>query len=200
MYSEIPQYGLRAYALLFSRHGTKEAFKQSELDWLVSESMKKKIFSLLLRSGWIRKCSREAYCCVKPEKVMAGLLDFKVPEIIKKAEREYAFTGLSAIEIWSDYSYVQRGVEKSPYFMKVLRKDLDYWKSFFNENNVPVYVGSGSTIGEYVILVPVDCLRKTEKYGFYVEGLEDAMKTAGSKEIYAYAYEYMKEKYGHAAA
>ena len=59
--SEIPGYGLRAYALFFSRHGSSESFSQNELDWIVGQSMRKKIFSLLLKSGWIRKVSRNSY-------------------------------------------------------------------------------------------------------------------------------------------
>jgi len=200
MYSEIPQYGLRAYALLFARHGSREEFKQSELDWLVGESMKKKIFALLLRAGWIRKTSRTNYKCVNPERVIKGLLEFKVPDVIRTAERDYAFTGLSAIEIWSDYAYVQRGLEKSPYFVKVLEKDLDYWKDFFSRANIPVYVNAGSTIGEYVILVPVKKLHYTKQNGLKVEELKATMAAARSNSIHSYAYEYMKDKYGPAAA
>src|SRR3989339_782368 len=131
MISEIPQYCLRAYALFFTKHGSRELFKQSELDWVVSQSMKKKIFYILLKSGWIKKASRTSYKCVQPNMVFKGLLEFKVPEIMKKAKRPYAFTNLSSVEIWSDYAYVQRGIEKSPYFIKVFKKDLRYWKEFF---------------------------------------------------------------------
>src|SRR3989344_4783708 len=113
---EIPQYGLKAYALFFAKHKDREAFKQSELDWIVGQSMKKKIFSLLLRSGWIKKQSGNTYICINPEVIINSLLKFKVPKIMEEAKRDYAFTNLSAIEIWSDYSYVQRGIEKSPYF------------------------------------------------------------------------------------
>ena len=112
MATEIPQYGLKAYALFFSKHKDKEEFKQSELDWIVGQSMKKKIFSLLLRAGWAKKQSDNTYICINPEIVIKSLLEFKVPQIIKEAERDYAFTNLSAVEIWSDYSYVQRGIEK----------------------------------------------------------------------------------------
>ncbi|HLD38255.1 MAG TPA: hypothetical protein VJA20_02345, partial [Candidatus Nanoarchaeia archaeon] len=137
MYNEIPKYGLRAYALFFSKHGLSEEFSQSDLDWIVGESMKKKIFSLLLNNGWIKKASTGSYKCINPEMILKGLLEFKVPQIIKESKKPYAFTGLSAIEIWSDYSYIQRGREKSPYYIKVLRKDLKYWKSFFNRNRIP---------------------------------------------------------------
>ena len=200
MTTEIPQYCLRAYALFFSKHGSRESFRQSELDWIVSQSMKKKMFSLLVRAGWIKKISRNAYKCIKPEKAVKGLLDFKVPELIKEAKKPYAFTNLSAIEIWSDYSYVQRGIEKSPYFIKILKKDLRYWKEFFNKNNIPNYVNQGSTIGEYVILIPVDKIKPVDKGGLKVEPLKKTLKIAKKNEMYLYTYNYMRKKYGYAAA
>lgn len=196
---EIPQYGLKAYALFFTKHGLNEEFGQSDLDWIVRQSMKKKIFSLLLRSGWIKKASRDRYVCVSPEKAIKGLLEFKVPGIIKKSERPYAFTGLSAIEVWSDYSYVQRGIEKSPYFIKVLKRDLSYWRAFFSKYEIPFYINDGGTIGEYVILKPVDNLGFTEKGGYKVVNLHEAMKLAEANETYSYPHDYMRRKYGHAA-
>ncbi len=196
MITEIPQYGLRAYALFFSKYGLRETFKQSELDWIVSNSMKKKIFSLLLRSGWIKKKSREEYKCIEPNKIFSGLLEFKVPIIIKNSKKPYAFANLSAIEIWSDYSYIQRGIEKSPYFIKILKKDLIYWKEFFNKNNIPNYINGGTTIGEYVILIPVNKISPINKEGLKVESLKETLKIAKDNEMYTYQYNYMKKKYG----
>lgn len=196
MYNEIPYYGLRAYALFFSRHGVKEEFSQSDLDWIVGQSMKKKIFSLLTNNGWTKKVSRNSYKCVAPEIILGGLLEFKVPNIIKKAKRPYAFTGLSAIEIWSDYSYIQRGREKSPYYIKILKKDLKYWKSFFNKYKIPNYVKTGSTIGEFVILVPVNALNNVKKDEFYVDSLQETKEIAKTNSFYAYPYQYIKERYG----
>ena len=196
MISEIPPYCLRAYALFFSRYGSREPFRQSELDWIVGQSMKKKIFSLLLKFGWIAKDSRDTYRCIDPQNAIRGLLDFKVPEIIKESGKLYAFTNLSAIEIWSDYSYVQRSIDKSPYFIKVLKKDLRYWKEFFNKNNIPNYVNEGSTIGEHVILIPVEKIEFIDKDGLKVEPLKKVIKIAKDNEMYNYSYNYMREKYG----
>ena len=200
MISEIPQYCLRAYSLFFTKHGPRGQFKQSELNWIVSQSMKKKIFSILLRAGWIVKYSRDTYKCLEPDMIVKGILEFKVPQIIKEASKPYAFTNLSAVEIWSDYSYIQRGIEKSPYFIKVLRKDLKYWKEFFNKINIPNYIKEGSTIGEYVILIPVNEIKFAEKDGLKVEQLNETLKTAKSNEMYSYAYNYMRKKYGTASA
>ena len=196
MYNEIPNYGLRAYALFFSKHGLHEEFTQSDLDWIVGQSMKKKIFSLLLNNGWIKKVRANSYKCINPELILKGLLDFKVSQIIKEAKKPYSFTGLSAIEIWSDYSYVQRGREKSPYYVKILKKDLRYWKSFFNRYRIPNYIKAGSTIGEFIILEPVEKLNPTEKDEMYVDTLKETEKMAKANSFYAYPYNYMKEKYG----
>lgn len=196
MTSEIPQYCMKAYALFFYRHKITTEFKQSDLDWLVSASMKKKIFSLLLKAGWIQKKSRSTYQCEDPAKIFLRLLDFRVPEIIKNSKKEYSLTGLSAVEIWSNYSYTQRGKEKSPYFIKVLIKDLSYWKQLFNKNNIPNYINEGTNIGEYVIIIPVEKIDCAEKNGFKVEKLKEALRIAKSNKIYKYPYEYMRNKYG----
>jgi hypothetical protein len=195
----IPQYGLKAYALLYLRHGVSEEFKQSELDWIVSESMKKKIFSLLLRSGWIVKKQASTYVCKNPSEAIKGLLEFRVPQIIKAAQRTYAFTQLSAVEIWSDFSYTLRGIEKSPYFVKVLKKDINYWKGFFSKHEIPYYIGAGAAIGEYVILMPVASFSSVEKDAFKVESLKETVRYAKLYDIYEYAVQYMKNKYGAAA-
>jgi len=153
-----------------------------------------------LRAGWIKKQSDDTYICISPEVVMKDLLEFKVPQIIKKAEKDYAFTNLSAVEIWSDYSYVQRRIEKSPYFIKILKKDLKYWKNFFNSYNIPNYVNSGTSIGEYIILNPVERLSFVEKEGCKVESLRDTIKIAKLNEMYLYAYNYIRNKYKNVTA
>src|SRR3989338_9252466 len=195
MTSEIPAYAMRAYALFYSRYGSREPFTQSVLDWITGISMKKKIFSVLVKAGWIKKESREEYVCVSPEKAVVDLLIFKVTEIIKTAEKPYAFTQLSAIEIWSDYAYVQREKARSPYFIKIEQKDTSYWKFFFQEHSIPYYTGKGSTIGEFVILVPVKKIRAVQKEGMWVEPLSETIKIAKKNEMYEYAYEYMRKKY-----
>ena len=86
MSTEIPAYGLRAYALLFSRHGSREPFSQKDLDWMVKESMRKKIFAVLLNSGWIRKLGRKLYQCIAPETAIKNLLEWRVPQMIKEAK------------------------------------------------------------------------------------------------------------------
>src|SRR3989344_2945651 len=176
MINEIPQYGLRAYALFFSKHDSIEPFTQKELDWILSDSMKKKVFSLLLNNGWIKKQSYNSYTCISPEIIFKNLLNFKIPELIKKSEKSYSFTNLSAVEMWSDYSYVQRGIDKSP------------------------YLNEGSTIGEYVILIPRNRIKYVNKDGLKVISLKETLNIAKENKMHLYAYNYMKNKYGKTSA
>ena len=160
---------------------------------------KNSIFALLLRSGWIKKRSGGTYSCTNPSDAIKGLLEFRVPGMMKDARKPYAFTRFSAVEIWSDFSYVQRSMEKSPYFIKVLRKDMHYWKAFFHAREIPNYVGSGATVGEYVILIPVARFSYEEKGAFKVDSLRETMRYAESNDVYAYASEYMERTYGASA-
>ncbi len=200
MTTEIPGYALRAYALFYTKYGSREPFTQTALDWITGTSMKKKIFSVLMHAGWIQKKDRTNYVCISPDKAVERLLDFKVPVIIKEAVKPYAFTGLSAIEIWSDYVYVQRSRERSPYFIEVLRRDMPYWKRFFHQHSIPAYVEKGTTIGEFVIMMPKDKIGPVQKEIISVIPLKEAMRMAQENEMYAYAYHYMRKKYGNAAA
>ena len=135
-------------------------------------------------------------CATKPNEIFSHLLDFRVPEIMKTAGRDYCFTGLSAIEVWSDYSYVQRDIKRSPYFVKVLEKDIRYWKGFFAAQEIQVYEKEGTTIGEFVVLIPVRRVAWKIKDNLKVEPLNETMENAGKNELYEYAYNYMRENYG----
>ena len=57
-------------------------------------------------------------------------------------------------------------------------------------------MNKGTTIGEYVILIPVTHVVFEEKDDVKVEPLKKAMKEAASNNLYAYVCAYMKKKYG----
>ena len=61
-------------------------------------------------------------------------------------------------------------------------------------------MNEGSTIGEYVILIPVNKIKSVSKDGFKVVSLKEAFKIAKKNKMYLYAYNYMKKKYGKTAA
>lgn len=189
---------MRAYAVLYTTYGNEESFAQAELEWVVSESMRKKIFAVLLGSGWIHKISRRTYRCAEPGSIFRGMASFRVHDLMQEAKRPCAFTGMSAIELWSDYSYVQRSMKKSPYHLEVLRQDLPYWKRFFSGRGIPAYVGEGSAVGEYVTLYPRERIRAVGRHGVRVIPYRRALRMAEDNELFSAAAEYMREH--HAAA
>jgi hypothetical protein len=87
-------------------------------------------------------------------------------------------------------------MEKSPYFIKVLKSDLEYWKKFFHKTRIPTYVNDGKIIGEYVVLIPVEKIDQVQAHGISVEPRSVTMKYAKANSMYAYAYGYIQGKYG----
>mgnify|MGYP001574045967 CR=1 FL=1 len=194
----LPAFGLRAYAWFYSKFGSKRGFSQSELDWIVSEPMKKKIFSALVRAGWLVKKSRFEYACIEPRAAVMGVLEPRIEDALRNAKLIYCLTGASAIEAWSDYSYVQRSVERSPFFLKVLKKDVGKWKKFFASKQIPFYEKKGGTVGEFIILQPVEKIEFAEKNALRIERLKETVRQASKNYLYEQPLEYIRKKYARA--
>ncbi|MDP3742330.1 MAG: hypothetical protein Q8R15_03380 [Candidatus Micrarchaeota archaeon] len=169
--NQLPPYGFRAYALFYRQHSTKDKFKQSELNGIISSSMKKKIFALLVKAGWLEKASRQEYRCISLEKIIKNSLKPVVPDLLKTSDLPYALTGHSALELWKGHTGMQRNTVKTPYFIKVLKTDVQAWKNYLNHSSIPNYVENGSTIGEFVVLIPAARLRFAKRKGLKVERL-----------------------------
>lgn len=191
MTREIPKYCEKAYALLYIKHKDSK-FKQDSLSWLVSIPMRKKIFSILLKSGWIKKVSKQEYKCQTPEVVFRGIFNEKVPQLLKEAKKPYSYTGMNAVEIYSDFTYIQRSWEHSPYFIKVLKKDLNYWKKYLT---VPYYIKNGTTIGEFIILMPVNELDYNIYEEYPVDKLNKVKEYCKNNEMFELPLKYINNKF-----
>lgn len=195
MTKEIPKYALRAYGLLYTKYETREEFSQDSLNWVVSSSMRKKIFSILLNSGWITKKSKRKYICIDPKTIFASLFSFKIPNILKKSEKEYSYTKMSAVEIWTDFSYIQRSWEHSPYFIKIKESDLDYWKDFLSKEGIPFFINNGTFIGEFIILEPQKKLQYSIYNDFPVDDLDSVVKFCQDNSLFEYPLAYLRQKF-----
>lgn len=160
--------------------------------------MRKKIFHVLTKEGWLRRVGRGRYTCVRPEEVFRRQFEFKVPEIVRAAEKPWCYTKASAVEIWTDFSYVQRSWEYSPYFMKVVKRDVRYWKKFFRAHGIRAFVReAGSAIGEFVVLNPVEKLDCVTHAGFPVDNLGDVIRFCEeNSSTFEYPLAYLARKYG----
>ena len=154
MSEAVPTYAQEAYAILRSRFGS-DRFPANYLSWFVSRGMVKKTLHTLEHAGWIRRVEKGSYVCRNADEIFRSMVEFRVPRLFSEAGMKYAYTEASAVEVWTDYSYIQRSWEHSPYFVKVLRSDLDGWISYFRKHKVKVFTSKPEmAIGEFVVLNP----------------------------------------------
>lgn len=193
----IPIYLQEAYAILFNRFGEGK-FQSNYLNWFLSKSMTKKILHGLERRGWIKRVRRGTYVCKKPNEIVQGLISFRVPTLLKKAGKKYRYTGASSVEIWTDFTYIQRSWEHSPYFINVLKEDVSFLVDYFNKNGINVFIEKAKpSLGEFVVLIPRKRFRVYEHNGEKVDKLDDVVKFC-EENIYSFEYPlaYLINKFG----
>jgi len=159
--------------------------------------MAKKTMHILEKNGWIRRVEKGRYVCRRPSEVMAGMVSLKVPDLLKNSGKEYSYTKASAVEVWTDYTYIQRSWEHSPYYIKVLEEDVEFWTEYFNRHGIGVYVENAEPVlGEFVVLIPVKKIRASRHGEEPVDSLRDTVKYC-EKNIYSFEYPlaYLIEKY-----
>jgi len=196
MSEAVPTFAQEAYAILRNRFAS-DSFPADYLSWFVSGSMVKKTLHTLERAGWIRRVEKGSYVCRNADDIFRSMIDFKVPRLLSEAGMRYAYTDASAVEVWTDYSYIQRSWEHSPYFVRVLRSDLGRWISYFRKHKVKVFTPKPElSMGEFVILKPDTGFANETRNGLPVDPLELAV-TYAEKHIHTFEYPlaYLKTKF-----
>ena len=187
MSEAVPTYAQEAYAILRSRFGS-DRFPANYLSWFVSRGMVKKTLHTLEHAGWIRRVEKGSYVCRNADEIFRSMVEFRVPRLLSEAGMKYAYTEASAVEVWTDYSYIQRSWEHSPYFVKVLRSDLDGWISYFRKHKVKVFTSKPEmAIGEFVVLNPSGGFAVEMHNGQPVDPLASAVAYS---ETYIHTFEY----------
>jgi len=196
MSEAVPAYAQEAYAILRSRFGS-DSFPADYMSWFVSRSMVKKTLHTLEHAGWIRRVEKGSYVCKNADDIFKSMVEFRVPGLLSRAGMRYAYTGASAVEVWTDYSYIQRSWEHSPYFVKVLRSDLDRWVSYFRKHKVKVFTSRPElAMGEFVILKPAGEFAIVTHNGLPVDPLKLAVSYS-EKNVHTFEYPlaYLKAKF-----
>ena len=196
MSESVPTYAQEAYAVLRSRFGS-DSFPADYLSWFVSRSMVKKTLHTLEHAGWIRRVERGSYVCKNADEIFRLMVEFRVPTLLSEAGMRYAYTEASAVEVWTDSSYIQRSWEHSPYFVRVLRSDLGRWIRYFRAHKVKVFTSKPElAMGEFVILKPERGFANATHNGLPVDRLESTVSYS-EKHIHTFEYPlaYMKAKF-----
>jgi hypothetical protein len=152
---------------------------------------------VLEKAGWIWRVGRGEYVCERPDDIIRSMVRFRVPDLLKAAGMMYAYSDASAVEIWTDFSYIQRSWEHSPYYVRVLKDDLRTWVEFFRRHRVKAFVGKAEpSLGEFVVLQPQDRLVSEERSGSPVEPLESVVRYCERNiNSFEYPLAYLKEKF-----
>jgi hypothetical protein len=196
MTEPVPTFAQEAYAILYN-HFASDSFPSDYLAWFISKPMVKKTLHVLEKAGWLKRVEKGKYVCVKADDIFRSMVEFKVPRLLQEAGRKYAYADASAVEIWTDYTYIQRSWEHSPYYVKVLRNELKDWVEYFRKHRVNVFVDKPEpSLGEFVILKSQERLAHEKHNGLPVESL-DAIVRYCEKYIdnFEYPLAYLKAKF-----
>lgn len=196
MSQAVPPYAQQAYAILHARF-QDDTFPSDYLARYITESMVKKTLHALETAGWIRRVERGTYVCNPPDQVFDAMIEFRVPRILSEAGMPYAYAQASAVEVWSDYTYIQRSWEHSPYHINIRKQDTEQWIDLFRSHRISVYTSEAQpALGEFVILHPEEPLRTEEKDGVPVEPLETVTRyCAENLDAFEYPLAYIRAKY-----
>ena len=187
MVNEITKTEFQAYSYFWLKFRDKQ-FEVSSLRWFYSRAMVKKILFKLSTAGWLQRVGRGSYKCVKPEQAVASIFESRAEKVLEKAGMPYCFFGASAVEVWSDYVYMQRSWEHSPFFVRVQKKELGNWKKYLKQEGIDFFIGEPeNALGEFVILEAVKELKCAKQSGRPVIPLKDAIKFA-EENIYSFEY------------
>ena len=159
--------------------------------------MVKKTLHVLEKKGWIQRVKKGSYVCVRPDETFRAMVQFRVPRLLDEASKPYVYAGASAVEVWTDYIYIQRSWEHSPYFIKALRRDVGFWTRYFREHRVNVFVREARpSIGEFVVLFPEGKLEFDVYNAKSVDKLKEVVRFCERNiESFEYPLAYLKSKF-----
>lgn len=160
-----------------------------------------KVMHDLIRLDYVNRIKRGKYRVMAPDKFVERIVgeNLKQEDILKNAIKEYAYCDNDAVTIWTDgYYWTDFTAGFKPIHIKVLEKDLNWWKNFFRKNDAEF-----STAGEHktlfglsYILHPEKRFRIEKKDGIPVIPLKEAIEFCKKNELtYRPALEYLDEKY-----
>jgi hypothetical protein len=184
------------YGLLYLKFESRQ-FGLDSVRWYFSRQTLKKLVFNLVKSGWLKRAGRGVYACISPKEAVSGLFEPMVGKALQESNLGYCFTKASAAEVWSNETYIQRSWEYSPFFVKVLKKDLPKWKQFLGSKEIKFFTDAPSnTVGEFVVLVPVASMKIDFHNSKPVEPVQETIGFCeANKDSFEYVLAYLSDKY-----
>lgn len=160
-----------------------------------------KVMHDLIRLNYVNRIKRGKYRVMAPDKFVERIVgeNLKQEDILKNAMKKYAYCDNDAVNIWTDgYYWTGFTAGFKPIHIKVLEKDINWWKNFFRKNDAEFSrAGESKTLfGLSYILHPEKRFRIEKKDGIPVIPLEEAIEFCKKNELaYRPALEYLDDKY-----
>jgi len=198
----ISKYAQKLYALLWNKFGERIFYTKqlNFLDVFMSKTMKKKLLFILYEQGWIKRIGRGRYICLSPNVIIDNFFKPKILDLLRKTKMKWCFSALNALEVYSDFSVGHRSWISSPFYIKVLKKDLKKWIKLFKKYEISILINVGKPqLGEYVVLIPKKTFSIKIINNYPVEPLDEVINFIEKRDFeFAYELDYLREKYGRA--
>lgn len=190
----------KMYGWLYEAFGDEE-FTINEFKAVFPSPQHAKTIYDLINLDFVRRVKRGKYKVTAPEEFVHQIIrdNLKQEDILKTAEKKYAFCENAAVGLWTD-GYYWTGFTKGfkPIHIKILKKDLRYWRDFFRERDVEFSLENENKtlFGITYILHPARDLKIEIKDDTNVVPLKEVVKFCKANELtYRPALEYLDEKY-----
>jgi len=191
---------VKMYGWMYEAFRNKE-FTMNEFKAVFPSSQHAKVIYDLVKLAFIKRVKRGKYKVLTPDEFVSNIVkdNLKQEDILKYAERKYAYCNSDAVGIWSD-GYYWTGYTKGfkPIHINVLKKDKEYWADFFHKNNAEFVIEkeNKTLFGLTYILHLTNKLKIEKKDGISVIPLKDVIEFCKSNEFtYRPALEYLDDKY-----
>ena len=191
----------RMYAWLYNTFGNA-TFTIDDFRMNFPSPQPAKVVHDLIRLDFMKRIKRGKYKIFRPQEFVNKIVkkNLEKNDILKKAERTYAFSDSSAVNLWTDgYYWTDFTKGFKPVHIKILKKDAEYWNDFFKRNDVEyVFENEDKTLfGLTYVVHPVERIKTKFKDGTPVIPLEETLKYCQEKKFtYRPAFEYLDKKYG----
>lgn len=180
----------------------KKEFTAREFSSTFASPDPNKVLHDMVKKGFLKRVKRGKYMVSSTEEYVTRRANIaEAYNILNDAGMQYALTGPDAVLLWTKGGYqVDRFLGFYPIHLKVKRRDLKKWQSFFSSKRQRFHVKgqqiSQTLFGLFYVLYPEVDFKAEELNGFSVMPLKETVDFC-QRNIYSYepALEILDETY-----
>lgn len=178
-----------------------EEFTMNDFKAVFPSSSPGKVMFDLIRLNYVNRIKRGRYKVMAPGEFVRRIVEenLKQADVLKHAKKKYAYCDNDAVSIWTDgYYWTGFTAGFKPIHIKILKKDLEWWRNFFKERDVEFsIIGEQRTLfGLWYVLHPEEKFIVEKKDGVPVIPLKEVIEFCKENGLtYRPALEYLDKNY-----